>query len=621
MIQSDADAVVASLNAKEPLTALEKLSPLLAQEPDNGSLWDYQLAALVMADRHIEAEQAFQRCQQLGIAFTETLANACTNAKKLLKPELVLARGKQLEHLDKASGLKWQVEALLELKQGEAAKQAAERLLQIANQGLSCQHLAIQALRMLGDETSALGIVNRALIQNPADARLTSVRIELCVALGETTKALEIAQQWTEKYPERSSAKHLSSLCFHSQYPSQITVAQRRERAEQFANFVCRDTTPYTSWKNNLEADRPLRIGLLSGDLRSHPIGYFIHPLLEGWQRTQLSVFVYDTLEQGDQLSAQMRPLTAAWHKIKHVSDEEVCKQIRSDKIDILIDLHGHTTGQRLRVMALKPAPVSATWIGFQSTTGLAQIDYILVDPISVPEGAEDEFVEKVWRLDNYFCFAPPQFDLPVGPPPQEKNGYTTFGSLNNPKKITDEMLALWCKVLNAVPNSRLFIKGTGLEKADFRASLQRRLLIHGFTPEQVTLEGAAPREQFLASYQKIDIALDPFPYSGATTTVEALWCGLPVIALAGDRMVWRMAKSILTQAGHPEWVAEDQQAFVELAANLASDPEKLAQLRVNQRDKLLSGPLFDANNYSQKVGASLRRLWADCVAKSMEGV
>ena len=621
MIQSDADAVVASLNAKEPLTALEKLSPLLAQEPDNGSLWDYQLAALVMADRHTEAEQAFDRCQQLGAIFSETLANACNNAKKLLKPELVLARGKQLEQLDKASGLKWQVEALLELKQGEAAKQAAERLLQIANQDLSCQHLAIQALRMLGDEKCALGVVNRALTQNPGDGRLTSARIELCVALGDTEMALSVAQQWADEYPQRSSAKHHSSICFYSQYPSQITVAQRRERAEQFANFVCRDTTPYKNWKNSLEADRPLRIGLLSGDLRSHPIGYFIHPLLQGWQGTELSVFVYDSLEQGDQLSEQMRPLTAAWHNIKHLSDEQVCKQIRSDKVDILIDLHGHTTGQRLGVMALKPAPVSATWIGFQSTTGLAQVDYILVDPISVPKGAEDEFVEKVWRLDNYFCFAPPQFDLPIAPPPQQKNGYTTFGSLNNPKKITNEMLALWAKVLGEVPNSRLFIKGTGLENQEFRDALQRRLLIHGFSPEQVTLEGPAPREQFLASYQKVDIALDPFPYSGATTTVEALWCGVPVIALAGDRMVWRMAKSILTQAGHPEWVAENQQAFVELAANLASDPEKLAQLRVNQRDKLLSGPLFDANNYSQKVGASLRRLWADYVAKSMEGV
>lgn len=618
MIPSDADAVVASLNAKEPLAALEKLSPLLAQEPDNGSLWDYQLAALVMADRHTEAEQAFDRCQQLGAIFSETLANACTNAKKLLKPELVLARGKQLEQLDKASGLKWQVEALLELKQAEAAKRAADKLMLVASDDMACQHLAIQTLRMLGDEKAALGVVNRALTQNPGDGRLTSARIELCVALGDTEMALSVAQQWADEYPQRSSAKHLSSICFYSQYPSQITVAQRRHRAEQFANFVCRDTTPYKNWKNSLEASRPLRIGLLSGDLRSHPIGYFIHPLLQGWQGTELSVFVYDSLEQGDQLSEQMRPLTAAWHNIKHLSDEQVCKQIRSDKVDILIDLHGHTTGQRLGVMALKPAPVSATWIGFQSTTGLAQVDYILADPISVPEGAEDEFVEKVWRLDNYFCFAPPQFDLPIAPPPQQKNGYTTFGSLNNPKKITNEMLALWAKVLGEVPNSRLFIKGTGLENQEFRDALQRRLLIHGFTPEQVTLEGPAPREQFLASYQKIDIALDPFPYSGATTTVEALWCGVPVIALAGDRMVWRMAKSILTQAGHPEWVTEDQQAFVELAVNLVSDPEKLARLRANQREQLMSGRLFDADKYSQEVGKSLRRLWADFVANSL---
>jgi predicted O-linked N-acetylglucosamine transferase (SPINDLY family) len=260
--------------------------------------------------------------------------------------------------------------------------------------------------------------------------------------------------------------------------------------------------------------------------------------------------------------------------------------------------------------MALKPAPVQLTWLGFLGTTGLPTIDYVLADRISVPESAEGEFTEQVWRLPHYYCFDEPDIALPVTPPPVLRNGFITFGSLNKPNKLNDRVLALWAQLLRDIPRSRLLIKGNGLNVPEFRQQFQRRLLIQGFDLERVTLEGPAPRQQFLATFQNIDIALDTFPYAGATTIVEALWCGLPVLSLRGDRMVWRMAESILNQAGFPHWVAPDEAHFIELARTLAADPEYLASQRQQQRQQLLESSLFDRVRYAEDLADALRGMW-----------
>jgi predicted O-linked N-acetylglucosamine transferase (SPINDLY family) len=292
------------------------------------------------------------------------------------------------------------------------------------------------------------------------------------------------------------------------------------------------------------------------------------------------------------------------------LTTRQLGEQIRQLGIDILIDLHGHTTGHRLDVMALKPAPVQLTWLGFLGTTGLSTIDYVLADRVSVPESAEGEFTEQVWRLPHYYCFDEPDIALPVAPPPMLRNGFITFGSFNKPNKLNDRVLALWSQLLRDIPGSRLLIKGKGLNVPEFRQQFQRRLLIQGFDLDRVILEGPAPRQQFLATYQHIDIALDTFPYAGATTIVEALWCGVPVLSLKGDRMVWRMAESILSQAGFSQWVAPGEAQFIALARTLAADPAGLASQRQQQRQQLLQSPLFDRVRYAEDLADALRGMW-----------
>ncbi|MBF0471711.1 MAG: hypothetical protein HQL48_10105, partial [Gammaproteobacteria bacterium] len=448
------------------------------------------------------------------------------------------------------------------------------------------------------------------MVDFPDLAQVVVLRIESLTAFGELQAALSLAEQWIEHHPEAFTPEIHSALCFFSQYDPLMGVAVRRQIAERFGQLVVGVCTPYNHWPNSTDPDRPLRIGLLSGDLREHPVGYFVQPLLQQWRQRHLSITVYDTLNQADRLTEQLRLLTFDWHIVSALTNAAIAELIRKHEIDILIDLHGHTAGQRLGVMALKPAPIQVTWHGFLGTTGLSAIDYVLADPLSVPEGAEGEFVEKVWRIPHYYCFSEPSVALPISPLPAEMSGFITFGSLNKIDKLNDRVLALWLRLLQRLPNSRLLLRGKGLTVPDYRQQFLRRLLLLGFDLERVTLEAEAPRQQFLTTYQRIDIALDPFPYSGATTTVEALWAGVPVLALKGDRMVWRMGESLLHCVGLSDWLAEDEEGFIHIAVAKASDLNALVELRRNQRQRVLSSPLFDAKTYANEVDQALRGMW-----------
>ena len=223
----------------------------------------------------------------------------------------------------------------------------------------------------------------------------------------------------------------------------------------------------------------------------------------------------------------------------------------------------------------------------------------------------EDEFEETVWRLpENTLCFTPPAVDMPVREPPVLENGFITFGSLNNPEKLNDQVLALWANVLKAVPRSRLLLRGSKFHSREYTRRFRDNLEKAGFDLNRVTLEGPARRDRFLKTYHRIDIALDPFPCSGATTTAEALWAGVPVLCIKGDRMIWRMAHSILNACGMLDWLAEDQADFVTKAVQFANDPGYLKTLRAKQREQVLASPLFDAEKFAGQFEKTLRELY-----------
>jgi len=298
------------------------------------------------------------------------------------------------------------------------------------------------------------------------------------------------------------------------------------------------------------------------------------------------------------------------------MSDEALAKCIRDDGIDILVDLSGHTAHNRLPVFAWKPAPIQASWLGYVATTGLSEMDYYIADRYAVPESQDAQFVEKVWCLpESMICFTPPEFDIPASQTPAMANGYVTFGSFNNLTKMNDAVVALWADVLHNVPGSKILLNTRQLNDAAIRETTWRRFAAHGIGRERVMLEYITPRASSIAAYSRVDIALDPFPYNGGTTTAEALWMGVPVLTLAGDRLVGRMGVSQLSNVGLQDWIAEDAAEYVAKAKYFA-EISALTKLRAGLRQRVLESPLFDAPRFAAHFEQALRSMWSNWLNK-----
>jgi len=293
------------------------------------------------------------------------------------------------------------------------------------------------------------------------------------------------------------------------------------------------------------------------------------------------------------------------------MDDERLVQSILEDGIGILIDLSGHTAHNRLPVFAWKPAPVQVTWLGYLATTGVSEIDYVVADDWTFPVSEEENFTEKVWRLpESYLCFTPPSDGLDAGPLPAISNGYITFGSFNNLSKINDAVVALWSRVLVAVPNSRLFLKAKQFKETAARHRIIERFAAHGIGAERLILEGRVPRADYLSSFRRVDIALDPSPYPGITSSVESLWMGVPVLTLAGNRFLSRQGVGLLMNVGLPEWIAESEDDYVTRGAAHASDLQALSSLRSELRRRALVSPIFDAPRFARRLEVALRGMW-----------
>ncbi|HEX6114355.1 MAG TPA: hypothetical protein VFZ10_18810, partial [Geminicoccaceae bacterium] len=359
--------------------------------------------------------------------------------------------------------------------------------------------------------------------------------------------------------------------------------------------------------------DKVLRVGLVSADFDRHPVGYLIEPLLAAADPAEVHFVCYSGVGEEDDLSARLKRRSAAWRSTLGMSDRAMADLVRADGIDILIDLAGHTAANRLPVFGLEPAPVQVSWIGYPCTTGLRAIGYALMDEATVPAGAERWFVERVVHLpETRFCYAPPEYAPPPGPPPMLAHGRVTFGSFNNLCKVTPEVVRLWARVLEAIPGARLILKWKTLADPETRARYRRWFAAEGTDPARVELRAASPHPQMLAEYADVDVALDPFPYSGGITTLEALWQGVPIVTLPGMRPVSRQTLGFLRNLGRAEWVARDPDDYVRISVGLASDPQALAAIRRTQRARMAASPLCDAPRFARHFEAALRALWHD---------
>ena len=398
-----------------------------------------------------------------------------------------------------------------------------------------------------------------------------------------------------------------NNLLFTMNYMEKFSIVQRLEEAKRFGLRVSqKPSVKFQDW-HCPGAPNKLRIGFASGDLRGHPVGYFLEGLLSNINASKFELIAYSTQVTEDALTQKIKPFFKHWRALFGKNDEAAAKLIHEDAPHILIDLAGHTALNRLPVFAYKPAPIQVSWLGYFASTGLPEMDYILGDPYVTPQSEAHHFSEQIWRLpETYLCFTPPQYEIDVKPLPALANGFITFGCFNNLTKLNDAVLALWAKVLTALPSAKLFLKTKQLADPLVVQDTLQRFERVGVKAAQLILEGPSPRADYFESYNKVDIALDPFPFPGGTTSVEGLWMGVPVVTLKGERFISHNGQTIAHNAGQANWIANDTNDYVRLALEAASDLEKLERVRTGLRAQVLASPLFDASRFARNFEAAM---------------
>lgn len=431
---------------------------------------------------------------------------------------------------------------------------------------------------------------------------------------GQIREAMAAHKQATEIDPQRHAAwdNYLRDLGFLPDLDPQFI----KEEHEKWAEVFLRAIDPAlirTGHANRRDPARQLNVGLISTDFRLHSVTYFVEPIFRHLNRENFSLFCYANVPAPDEVTVRLQTYPTTWRSIVGQSDAQAAEQIVRDGIDILIDLGGHTSSNRCRILALKPAPVQISYLGYPYTTGLKACDYRLTDAVSDPPDETDHhYTEKLLRLPlSSWCFEPPQFEVPVAPPPHETNGWITFGSFNTYNKINDAVLDAWSQIMARVPTARLFIKSHGLADPEIRAALMARLQTRGIGENRITIKGREPQaETHLALYGNVDIALDTFPYNGTTTTCEALWQGVPVVGREGQMHVARVGQTLHRAVGLEELIGRDTAGYVELAVKLAGDTARIRELRRTLRERMLRSPLCDQAGFVRHFEEALRTAW-----------
>lgn len=362
---------------------------------------------------------------------------------------------------------------------------------------------------------------------------------------------------------------------------------------------------------NPRDPEKRLRVGYVSPDLRRHPVSALFAPVLERHDPDRFETFCYYSFPRSDAVTGRLRAAAGHWRDVAGLTDAALADAVRADGIDILVDLAGHTRYGRLLAFARRPAPVQVSWLGYFNTTGLATIDGFVTDPVSSPPGQERYFVERLIRLPaTRFCYEAPAYMPAVSALPARRNGHITFGCLNNLAKVHDGVLALWARVLAAVPGARLVLQASALNDPLRRDELTATAARLGIAPDRLELRQFVAAEEAAATYHGIDVALDPFPFCGGMTTLDALWMGVPVVTLPQTMIAGRQSASMLANLGLHDLIAPDADAYVRAAARLAADLDALARLRAGLRERFRASPLADYARFTADLERAYRSMW-----------
>lgn len=523
--------------------------------------------------------------------------------------------------LDTSAALFGQATALYEMREARQAIDLYRRVIEIDPDRLVA-YTNLSALYHRHSNSEMAARVARACLARKPHFVPASVNLGMALAsLGKTGEAVASFRDAFHRDPRNS--KILSNIVFYSQYldiPTDQVFDLHREWHFLHAAPLRSAAQPHG---NERSEGRRLRIGYHSPDYRQHSCHSFLQPLFKRHDRESFEIFAYGAVDRPDTATEWYRQRADHWVDVESMTDSAFVTQVRRDEIDILVDLVGHTAFNRQLCFAQKPAPVQVTWLGYPGTTGLDAIDWRISDPWLTPEGTPERFSERLCNLPRVsHCFTPdgptPQGPIDVAPAPVLANGFITFGSFNNFAKVGDRTVALWSAVLAALPTARLKLKSRYIENSEANANILDRFRAAGADLGRISfLNGTAYKHTHLALYNEIDIGLDTFPYGGMTTTCEALWMGVPVVTLTGDRTSSRYGLSVLASLGLEELAAPTEAGFVDIARRLAADTAALATLKGGLRERMLASPLCDEIGFTRAMERAFRDMWVEWCRKS----
>ncbi len=466
------------------------------------------------------------------------------------------------------------------------------------------------ALNVLGDTEEAEKSLRKAISIRPDHSDYHQNLANVLVVESKITEALEHSKHAIELNPNNFLA--FSNLLLYMHYTPLSSRSDIWELHQTYSQMFEPKNLQLRPYLTEPRRDRKIRIGIVSSDLRRHSVAYFIEPLLANIDHNNFEYYCYANVKVPDKYSQRIANFSTKWQSILQLSDIEAAELIRRDKIDILIDLGGHTADNRLQIFCLKPAPLQVSWLGYPDTTGLQAMDYRIADEYTEPEGAEKYSSEKLIRLPGGFHCYSAFIDSPeVVPPPSLKQGYVTFGSFNNFAKCSPETIFLWSEILKNVPGSKMILKALSLGDKYVQELAYKSFESFGIERERITMipRTKGLREHF-ENYNSIDIALDTYPYNGTTTTCEAMWMGLPVVSFYGPNHASRVGLSLLSHIGLQQLAASTPEEYVNKAVALAAEIDIRTELRTTMRQRLVNSPILNADHFARKFEAAMSAIW-----------
>lgn len=559
--------------------AVMELQKLIRAEPKNPYLYDAMAVVLVHKAEH-----------QKSLYYSETAAKLAPD-----NPHILTTYGNtlgQLGHLIKA-------------------EEVFRRVLAIDANWINAWQGLGSVLKHQGRFREAEEAYSRGLAAQPGNENLTSALGGVMLTAGRPAEAIEVIEAGLKQQPN----SHLlaAMVSYASNYidgldPAHIGTVHRR-----YGEILSRSfRAPTVEYTQSRDPDRRIRVGVLSADLRRHSVAFFIEPLLKFADRSAFEIVAFSTTNPTDDFTERLKKSADLWRDCRALSDNKLAMQIWDDRVDILIDLHGHTIGHRMGTLHNRPAPVQATYCGYPNSTGLSAVGHRIVDAITDPPGLTDpHYVERLERMEGCFlCYAPPPPD--IAPEPRiAPDRPLTFGSFNSLQKLSDSTVTRWARIVNDHPGSRLLLKTIGLDDPESQQRTRDRFAAAGVDPSRLVLHTATDGlREHLDLYSQMDIALDTFPYHGTTTTCEAIFMGVPVVVLEGQNHASRVGVSLLTHLGHPEWIAKDEDHYHQIASALAADAPGRSTLRSSLRPQLLASTLCNGQAWCHDFERVLRRMW-----------